>query len=253
MSVWVSGNEKRIFINTSLRCSAKCLYCYLPYLGIESVSSKSADEVIDELYCKSYFVPGRQGTILSIGCYSECWDEENKEATKKLLNTIVKTENYIQFATKKEIRESELEYLNSIAQFNNQIVINVSVPTISQSRQFEKGTDSIEKRLSFLKYKSNYMKLCFSLYIKPVIDRVTIRDVHIYNRLFEDNKDLYCVLGSMLKPDTTSQEIKIGIHNFRECPVEDEDILYEEIGKVCKVFRHSVDLINDLRGIQGEV
>ena len=73
---FVYGAQERIFLNTALGCSARCQYCYLPELDIGNRPEYiSAEETLEMLRNLSYFVPGPLGTILSIGCYSECWDK----------------------------------------------------------------------------------------------------------------------------------------------------------------------------------
>ena len=99
------------------------------------------------MFALPYFVQGREGTIISIGCYSECWDVGNKQEAFKVISEIVRLGNYVQLATKRGILWEELTKLDSLALFKNQIGIYLSIPTLTGSRQMEKGTDYIEKGL----------------------------------------------------------------------------------------------------------
>jgi len=48
-----SEDEKRIFVNTCLGCTGKCLYCYLGKIGYDNKSIvsrvKEAEELIEEI------------------------------------------------------------------------------------------------------------------------------------------------------------------------------------------------------------
>ena len=109
MASFVYGDSYRIFINTALGCDGGCQYCYLSKLGVSGEQpEKSVEEVLELLNGMEEYRPGRTGTILSFGCYSECWDGKNKRKTTELIRQLAKKENYIQLATKKEITFEEL-------------------------------------------------------------------------------------------------------------------------------------------------
>ena len=52
---------------------------------------------------------GKNGTLISFGCYSECWDEKNKPQTIKLIKYFLEKGNQIQVATKNQ-RHNSGEY-----------------------------------------------------------------------------------------------------------------------------------------------
>src|SRR5690242_8819382 len=99
-SGYISGERDRIFINTSLGCLASCSYCYLPVLGYingrEPDVYISADKIIEEVICRSDFVKGKHGSIISIGCFSECWSEKNKENIKNIIRYFISQGNPVQ-------------------------------------------------------------------------------------------------------------------------------------------------------------
>lgn len=103
-----SNDEKRIFINTSLGCKGKCSYCYLSKIGYDNnhiVSKvKKAEELIEEIKWQGV----SKNTLITLGCFSECWDNINKSETIKLIQYFLKKGNQIQLATKKEIKLEEM-------------------------------------------------------------------------------------------------------------------------------------------------
>lgn len=84
MSLLVSGTQNRIFLNTSIGCDCMCRYCYLPDIGVVGVEYFGHQKVFDELISLPYYKPGPMGSVLSIGCYSECFSPENRQETLSL-------------------------------------------------------------------------------------------------------------------------------------------------------------------------
>ena len=194
----VYGDEKRIFINTALGCNSGCKYCYLSNLGVgKDITYYTAEIAIKKVINMSCFLQGKEGTIISIGCYSECWDKTNKINTIKIIEFFARMGNYVQLATKKKIELEDLLYIDSLLLFKNQLSINVSVPTISNALILEPNADSINERLSLLEYKSKLNKIYISLYIKPVLKDITIKDITQYIDLME-KYNISAVIGELL-------------------------------------------------------
>lgn len=245
---YVYGDKSRIFINTALGCEAKCQYCYLPNLGAEKVPQYiSAEKALELLQQLSYFVPGQKGTILSIGCYSECWDKRNKAETFKVISKIAQMGNYIQLATKKQILLEELQKLDSLALYKNQIGIYISVPTLTHSRQLEPGTDSVEKRLMPLQFVDKISNLYCALYIKPVLEGITILDCEKYEMLLKQQK-IPAVVGSFYKvTERLNDKILVGEGHFDESCCDENKMLIERLQCAGEVYTHSIDIIRKMQ------
>lgn len=248
MDLFVNGNEERIFINTAIGCACNCSYCYLDSLGIKGIPEKGdVDKIVEQLLLQKYFNKGPNGTIISIGCYSECWDEDNKENTLKLLRKVVTYGNYIQLATKKKIAMEDIVAINKIALFKNQIGIYISIPTISKSRELEVGTDTIEERLSVLEYSKLCNNIYFVMYIKPVLLGITVEDIEKYIDIMKKNA-IACVVGTMLIPTSKENGAKmIGNSYFYEKKIDEEQIIMDKLKKYKKVYTHSCDVIKEMR------
>lgn len=82
---YVGGDPQRIFVNPALGCPAECSYCYLPdqdlELGISLKSEVTAGDLIGLVRECGHFVPGRNGSLISVGCFTECWDASSKAVT----------------------------------------------------------------------------------------------------------------------------------------------------------------------------
>ena len=247
MASFVYGDSYRIFINTTIGCEGGCQYCYLSKLGVSSGQpEKNAEEVLALLNQMKEYQPGKTGTILSLGCYSECWDAKNKKKTIELIRQLAKNENYIQLATKKEITFEELLEINSLATFQNQIGIYLSVPTISESRILEPRTDDVELRLSPLKHAHKLENIYFVLYIKPVIPHITKRDAVLYQRLME-RYQVPAIIGPMLDLKGNDESVLVGEDNLAEQESEDLGFLKNHLSKSGKTYRHSTEVIDELQ------
>lgn len=90
-----SKDNKRIFINTCLGCTGECSYCYLGKMGYDNskiISKvKKAEDLIDEIERKTLI---SKDTLITLGCFSECWDDNNKPQTIKLIEYFLKY-NYL--------------------------------------------------------------------------------------------------------------------------------------------------------------
>ena len=240
---FVYGSSERIFVNTSIGCNSSCQYCYLPKInGKQSVLNISEEEAIWQVKQLTEFKEGEEGTIISIGCYSECLDEINREKTRRILEAFLPRKNYIQLATKQRI---EPELINSILMkrcFKQQISIYVSMPTISRISEIEKGTVSLEGRV-------NNIKTCVEngiqvvLYIKPFLGKVTSQDKALYVELIK-KYNIPVVIGPYLTTDNLEVMSDVGETALYERKMGKEyDDFIEEIEKVTKVVRHSTELI----------
>ena len=140
-----SNNTNRLFVNTSLGCNANCSYCYLPNLnyskGKELNTYITAEELIKQIETYKDFKTGKNGTLISFGCYSECWDEINKPQTIKLIKYFLEKGNQIQFATKRYVDYKDLIDVSKFIKYYNQLTIFISSATISEWNKFEKGTN----------------------------------------------------------------------------------------------------------------
>ena len=128
-----SKDNKRIFINTCLGCTGECSYCYLGKMGYDNrkiVSKiKKAEDLIEEIERKALI---SRDTLITLGCFSECWDDNNKPQTIKLIEYFLKKGNQIQLSTKKKITPEEMSEISEFVQYLGQLVIFVSSATISK-------------------------------------------------------------------------------------------------------------------------
>ena len=71
-------DNKRIFVNTCLGCTGGCAYCYLKKMGYDNNSVVSEVKKAEELIAEIEKIGITQDTLITLGCFSECWDDNNR-------------------------------------------------------------------------------------------------------------------------------------------------------------------------------
>lgn len=237
----ITGDEARLFINTAFGCCCQCQYCYLKELGVVGVQARfKAYRLIQIAEETNAYIKGAAGTIISIGCYSECWDATNRKETIEIIRYFLRQGNYVQMSTKQEIFYEDLAVIEGDLKFPNQFFLFVSMPTITRSLIFEPHTESVERRINSLSLNKK-LSICTVLYIKPVLENITINDLERYLQIIGEYK-VPVVIGNYLKlskkGDTT-----VGWTSMEEIQCNDVKKLKAAFQNITEVFEHSTDII----------
>lgn len=241
-----SNDSSRIFINTSLGCTSNCAYCYLPRLNYSKGKPLdnyiSAEEIIDKIEKYEGYKKGSDGPLISFGCYSECFDANNKKETLKLLKYFINNGNKVQLATKKYINYKELADIKKLIKYDNQLTIFISCATIS-NHNIEDKTDDLDKRFkSFL--ISEKLNIPVVLYIKPVIKGITIKDIDLFKEVINYYNIKDVVVGSMINNIGTGEVAPfINDNSMHADHITDEDIITNELSKISNVYKKSLDVL----------
>ena len=243
MSEFVYGDEERIFVNTDMGCSSHCNYCYLTSLNIlkgrKRINAEEAIRLVEDL---DYYKPGMNGTIISIGCYSECMAQENIEDTFVVTEYFLKQGNYVQLATKKQINRDFLERLSKNENQKERLWIYTSIPVITDSDKIELGTDTLDKRLdNFVTCKQFGMN--YALYIKPYIEGVTDKDIDKYIDIIKYFNIPVVVVGEMLSTKGTGEVVLVGEKRLYCQRTDGMDDFVRQLKKVTDVYLHSTECI----------
>lgn len=252
MNDYIYGDARRLFLNTELGCRSGCSYCYLPQVGLKinaessDIKRASAGQILDAIKGDPRFVAGKNGTLLSVGCFSECWDAEARSNSISLINGLLEFENPIQMATKREIKLKDFEKIKISTARAGQLGVFVSSATISNWNTFERGTTSPSKRFNGFEFFAKFGVNGF-LYIKPVIPGVTIQDIQLYGELIE-RYGVPVVVGDAFIPASIdgnspiSKRLMVASH-------PDVDYIRAELKNFGNVFVTSDEAMNSLRSI----
>lgn len=240
---FIYGSSRRIFLNTSIGCNANCSYCYLPKLGVTGNNARiSATDLLNMLQNVAYLKKGREGSIFSLGCYSECLDIVNIDETYKLLTGLLPMGNRIQLATKQEIPLDLVLHIVEKRLYKQQVTLYISMPTISAITQMEKGTVTYEKRVVNIELCEQY-DIPKVLYVKPFLPNVTIKDLSTYIMLVQK----YClpvVVGNYLCDTRENVASDVGEgYLFDDGSSVEKSKFISMLNKYTTVYEHSTELL----------
>lgn len=136
-------------------------------------------------------------TLITLGCFSECFDDNNKSETLKLIQYFLKRGNQVQVSTKRELKVEDFFHFKSSIQYLGQLLLFISSATISQWSTIEKGTIEPNKRFNSFEI-SKKLNIPTVLYMKPVIKEITIKDIDLYKEVINKYNIRDVVIGSML-------------------------------------------------------
>lgn len=248
----VAGQQDRLFINTGLGCKCGCQYCYLPDIGIgEVVRNIDKSIIIDEIERREKdgeFITGAQGTIVSFGCFTECWDNSTRKLTLEMLLYVLDKGNYIQISTKEFIEKKDIELLCSHLMFRNQLTINVSIPVYYESKQIEPNAEDVNRRIENFKYNKRY-GMDVLLYIKPFLEDITMGSLDVYRKLIQ-RYELSVIIGKYLHVNREKgNELQmVGGKEMWQVESEQRRKLVEILRRITKVYENSVQVIEEYRG-----
>lgn len=180
-------------------------------------------------------------TLITLGCFSECWDNNNKPETIKLIYYFLKRGNQIQLSTKKEISTEEMNQFQNIIQYLGQLIIFVSSATISQWSTLEKRTDDPNKRFNTFKI-SKQLDIPTVLYMKPILKGITIQDIDLYKKVISKYGIKDVVVGSIFGEQHSQETVHFsneGLLFYN--PVSDELQIKKELMQMenVRVFSRS--------------
>lgn len=240
-----ANDENRLFINTCLGCIGECSYCYLSQIGYSNKKKltkiMSAEEIIAFLEEANYNLS--MNTLITFGCFSECWDETNKPETIKLIKYFLSKGNQVQLSTKKQIYREEISDILPLIKYYGQFIVFVSSSTISMHDTIEKNTEKIENR--FKTFELTKQNIPVVLYIKPVLKNITFKDIHLYKMYIEKYKIDNVVVGSIFTNELSNETVHFSNKNeLFYNPISDEKLIVNELDKICRVFLRSTDVTN---------
>jgi len=248
--MYVYGDSSRMFINATLGCRSRCSYCYLPSLSYQLNATDlvvlSSSELIIKVESHPEYKRGKDGTILSLGCYSECWDDSTRDVTIELIKYFLQQGNSIQFATKRCIAIEDLKKIADYIMWKGQLCIFISSSTISKWDTVERGTDAPEERFKSF-YAASALDIPIYLYIKPVIRNVTFRDLDHYLSVIKEYPVNGVVVGKkFIKKNETSSVLLAPISNGKlmYCKSENGDSeLFERFSAHIETHKESLHVV----------
>lgn len=243
---YVAGDTKRIFVNPALGCPSECSYCYLPLKGIDIGRQINnvlgSEQIINRVLNSGIYEPEKAGSVISIGCFTECWDSLTKDITIELIKYFLGRGNFVQFATKRFVDPKDIECLLGYIQERGQLTVFISCTTISHWKTYEKGTTNPAVRLSSLELLEN-LGIPAYLYVKPVINNVTIEDVGEFSNYIQKCSGV--VVGSMFVESIELNRLTpLPVGGLAVLHVDDELEIKDRFSFYGQVFSQSIQAVD---------
>jgi DNA repair photolyase len=191
----IKYEENRVFIDVAQSgCGFGCKYCYTPgklqpqQFLIKELFLESLYSVVNDKRYKE----GMFGTVITLSPNTEpLKDEQSQDFVNEVLKLFLPKGNHIQIATKGLINSKLLSTIAKNAQHEDQIILYISLPTISHQAKNEPYARPLSERLQNFKLTRELnIKNC--LYIKPFLAR-TGKDIDKFKSLIgEINPDFIC-------------------------------------------------------------
>lgn len=241
MEKCIYGTSERIFVNTAIGCNACCKYCYMPKLGHKKKEKTISGEMaVQQVLNMTCFSPGKNGTVLSLGCYSECLDLQNMKETETVVQGLLPLGNRIQLATKQIVTEHFLEIIKRYQMYDEQMHIYISMPTISLIEQLESGTALANQRITNIENCIRH-NIPVVLYIKPFLENITESDLEKYIKIVRKYR-IPAVVGGYLYTEPNGKLADVGNGRLYEGNLEFGRIKFiNELRKHTQVYEHSTE------------
>lgn len=186
-------------------------------------------------------------TLITLGCFSKCWDEHNKPQTIELIKHFLSQGNQVQLSTKKQISSSDVLQFKDLIQYKGQLVVFVSSATISKWQQVEKNTDSPDCRFKTFDI-SRHLDIPTVLYMKPILQGITKQDIDLYKNVIRQYHVKDVVVGSIFREHSTEETVPFSdkkqlFYN----PVSDEIRIKNSLRNLCNVFSRSSQVMDYYR------
>lgn len=189
--------DGRVFVSPIIGCSGGCKYCYLRIHSLKQplINPIGKDRLIASVTENKNVVLGKGGTIISVGAWGDIFQNKAfSDYSLSIIEELVSLGNPIQFMSKYQIDEKNIERIAKIQLYPNQILYSTTITTIDLWKQIEPNTTSPEKRLNTcLLFKRRGIES--NVMIKPFISGITDKELDSIIDLLLLHKIAYCVLG----------------------------------------------------------
>ncbi len=208
--VWGDG---RVFVTPAAGCPARCEFCYLAAVGLDRPPAWVAPAQFvspRSVTTDRRFRPGREGTVISLGCLSECLARHAFARTLQFLEGVAGVQNPVQVATRWALQGHELSRLVLALKTCRGVVFH-SLSEIGE-RRLELGTPSWRRRLQFMRQLAA-AGVPSVLYVKPYLPGRPLGFVERIAALAHELRTAHVVLGPTYVDRLT--EARLRSHGIR--------------------------------------
>ena len=137
--------------------------------------------------------------------------------------------------------------IQNFIKYYGQLVVFLSSATISKHSSVEPNTDEPQKRFRTFRLKKE-LGIPTVLYIKPVLQGITINDVEEYKEVIRNYGIQDVVVGSLFTEQQNSETVHFSNENkLFYNPVSDEEVIKRQLSECARVYTRSSQVMQQYR------
>lgn len=192
-----------------LGCSGGCAYCYLDTRSITApvINQFGVRESLTALE-RVGMVYGKDGTIVCIGGWGEPFPRNKQLCQESIawIREVALLGNPIMITTKGSLSDEEIDMLKSMMLYQNQILMCISITSLSFWKDLEPRTTPPERRIEFLRRWCE-AGLSGGVLINPFLKGITDLEYEKILKLISDINISGLVISPLFFNDTLIQKM----------------------------------------------
>ena len=200
----------RFFLSPMLGCTARCAFCYTRSFGYRFPTGHrnafGVDASVDWVRDHPLYVPGRSGSIVSIGAWGDPFppDDGDREHTLEWVRAACALGNPVQLMSRFAVPEPVVEAVVEALAYPGQLLFSTSISSVTRAAEIERYADPPERRLLTLAaFRSRGVPT--NVMVKPFIPGVTDVDADELVALLRRHAVPLCVVGGLYWDETIAR------------------------------------------------
>jgi len=239
----------RVFISTHLGCESGCTYCYLPHQTSFEFDEEivPAQVLFNQVINDKRYKQGQNGTLVSLGCYSEPFSKNSFTETVELIYAFLQQGNRVQIATKQCVSEDSLQAISDIQQYANQFVLLTSCAAITDNEKIEINAPPLAHRFENFD-NCNKLGLMSGLMIKPFLENLTGNDVDAFIETIRQHSIKHVVVGDEFTTERNEEPVTYFLNSeFYRHDCLERQLFMKRLADHCNVYSGSKELMESLK------
>ncbi len=200
----------RFFLSPMLGCTARCAFCYTRSFGYRAPTGHrnayGLEASIAWVRDHPLYVPGRSGSIISIGAWGDPFppDDGDRDHTLDWVRAACALGNPIQLMSRFALPEPVVEAVTDAIAYPGQLLFSTSMSSVTRAAEIERYADPPVRRLLTLE-AFRRRGVPTNVMVKPFIPGVTDADADAIVALLRAHAVPLCVVGGLYWDETIAR------------------------------------------------